>query len=155
MSRFVQNANSHGSLKDIQTLINKYPEIMNRQICDKVGRHFNIDWKSPLEKDDYAEYRDGDFLKKLEISTKIEIPLSSFWPKNGPQWDALGVAEHAVFIVEAKANIPEMVSPACSASPESKAKIQKSLSEVKDFLNVRNNIDWLNTLSAAGLNAAR
>ena len=30
----------------------------------------NVDWKSPLKSDDYVEYRDEDFLKRLEILNK-------------------------------------------------------------------------------------
>ena len=104
-----------------------------------------IDWRSPLKSDDYAEYRDEDFLKKLGILNKMKCPLSDFWPDNGPQWDALGVSGDEIILVEAKANIPEMVNPGTRARTESKRKIRNSLDKVKKYLNINNNIDWTGT----------
>ena len=71
-------------------------------------------------------------------------PLREFWPRFGPQWDALGRTDQgAVFLVEAKANIPELVSPASGAkSPTSIALIDDSLKQVQRFLRVDTGIDW-------------
>ena len=101
-----------------------------------------IDWKFPLKSDGYVEYRDEDFLKNLGILNKIKHPLSDFWPKNGPQWDALGVSEDGIILVEAKANIPEIVNPETKARVQSRKKIENSFWEVKKILNISNSIDW-------------
>ena len=71
-------------------------------------------------------------------------PLREFWPRLGPQWDALGHTDGgAVFLVEAKANIPEFVSPASGAkSPASISLIDDSLKEVQRSLRVDTGIDW-------------
>ena len=98
-----------------------------------------------LNSDQFAEYRDEDFLKLLNLESKIKIPLENFWPKLGPQWDALGLNDETVFLVEAKANIPEIVSPPTGAGPESKSKIIDSFAEVKEYLNINNSIDWTGT----------
>jgi hypothetical protein len=145
MSRIVQEAGSHGSLKNLQILINNYPSLINRKICEKLQKDFRIEWKSPLATDEYAEYRDNDFLEIIEVQKKIKTPLNDFWPRNGPQWDALGRNDDSVFLVEAKANIPESVSSPCGACVESMARIIDSLSEVKEYLNIRNEIDWSKT----------
>jgi len=105
-----------------------------------------INWKSPLKADDYAEYRDEDFLKKLGIlNNKMKYLLSIFWPKNGPQWDALGISEDEMILVEAKANIPEMVSPGTKAEPGTRKRIENSLNELKKYLNISNSTDWTET----------
>jgi len=105
-----------------------------------------INWKSPLQSDNYAEYRDRDFLKMLGILNKIKDSLSNFWSDNGPQWDALGVSGDELILVEAKANIPEMVSHGTGAkNPQSIKKIRNSLDEVKKYLNINNGIDWTRT----------
>jgi hypothetical protein len=44
--------------------------------------------------------------------------------------------------VEAKANLPEFVSPGTKAAQKSRIFIQNSLREVQGFLKVDNNIDW-------------
>lgn len=145
MGRFVQESDSHGSLKDIQLLINERKEILDKKITEIIKREVNVKWKSPIKNDQFAEYRDEDFLKILRIDSKIISPLNEFWPKRGPQWDALGIEENSVFLVEAKANLPEVVSPPTGAGIESKSKILDSFSEVKEYLNINSTIDWSGT----------
>lgn len=117
---------------------------MDTVISKEVGKQMKIDWKSPLRSDEYAEYRDEDFLENLEI-LKIKYPLNDFWPNYGPQWDALGVSEDEIILVEAKANIPEMVSPGTKAKTNPRRKIENSLNEVKKYLSVSDSIDWTGT----------
>jgi len=146
MSRHTQKSNSHGSLKNLQVTINKEKKYLGAKISKVIGKQMNIDWKSPLKADDYAEYRDEDFLKKLGLlNKKMKYPLTNFWPNNGPQWDALGVSDDEIILVEAKANIPEMVSPGTKAKPDSRREIENSLDEVKKYLSVSDTIDWTGT----------
>ena len=42
-----------------------------------------------MEQDKFAEYRDAAFLENLALQEFTE-ELEKFWPKMGPQWDALG-----------------------------------------------------------------
>ena len=143
MGRYPQKSNSHGSLKNLQVAINKKKKYLDCEISKVVGKNMNINWKSPLKSDDYAEYRDEDFLIKLGIFNKY--PLSNFWPDKGPQWDALGVSGDEIILVEAKANIPEMESPGTKAKTDSRRKIENSLNEVKKYLSVSDTIDWTGT----------
>jgi hypothetical protein len=147
MGIFPQKSDSHGSLKDLQVAINKKKVFLDDEISKVIGKKIDITWKSPLKEDDYAEYRDEDFLRLLGLTNKIKKPLNSFWPNNGPQWDALGINQDGeIILVEAKANIPEMVSPGTSAkSINSTNKIKDSLNEVKKYLNISNSIDWSGT----------
>ncbi len=145
MSRIKQDPDSHGSLKDLQVLINVKKKYLDAEISKVIGKQMSINWRSPLQTDDYAEYRDEDFLKRLGVLGKITYPLSDFWPDNGPQWDALGVSGDEIILVEAKANIPEMVSPGTKAGTSSRRKIKNSLDEVKKYLSVSDSIDWTGT----------
>ncbi|MBA7571260.1 hypothetical protein ES695_08365 [Candidatus Atribacteria bacterium 1244-E10-H5-B2] len=146
MGRFIQDSNSHGSLKNLQVVINEKKKYLDAEISKVIEKQMKIDWKSPLRSDDYAEYRDEDFLEKLGILNKIKYPLSDFWPNYGPQWDALGVSGDEIILVEAKANIPEMVSSGTGAkNPQSIKKIRNSLDEVKKYLGVSDSIDWTGT----------
>ncbi len=146
MGRYPQDPNSHGSLKDLQVAINVKKKCLDAVISKAIGKQTNIDWRSPLQSDDYAEYRDEDFLRRLGILNKMKYPLINFWPGYGPQWDALGVSGDEIILVEAKANIPEMVSPGTGAKdPQSIKKIGNSLDEVKKYLSVSNSIDWTGT----------
>ncbi len=71
------------------------------------------------------------------------VPLDNFWPQRGPQWDALGKSDKGtIFLVEAKAHIPEINSPGTQAKGESLLKIQSRLDETKRYLNAKPEIDW-------------
>ena len=145
MGRVRQQEGTKGSLKWIQVLVNDYPSELNREINEFLNRDLDlpIDWLSPRENDQWAEYRDEAFMDILGIkSTKIK--LNGFWPKGGPQWDALGraSAEGPYFLVEAKANIPELLSECQAKAPTSLDLIKNSLFETQKYLNCKSQIDW-------------
>ncbi len=146
MGRYPQKSNSHGSLKNLQVVINVKKKYLDAEISKAIRKQMKIDWRSPLQSDDYAEYRDQDFLRRVGILNKIKYSLRDFWPNNGPQWDALGVSDDEIILVEAKENIPEMVSSGTGAkNPQSIKKIKNSLDEAKKYLSVSDSIDWTGT----------
>jgi hypothetical protein len=117
---------------------------LNSEIQKQLGLPNNplIEWLSPQTNDEYAEYRDTDFLKRLGINLHT-YTLKDFWPERGPQWDALGKANNGtVFLVEAKAHISETISHLAAKSPASKRRILASLQQTKDYLNVKSRNDW-------------
>ena len=63
MGRYPQKSNSHGSLNNLQVAINVKKKYLDCEISKVVEKQMKIDWKSPLKADDYAEYRDEDFIK--------------------------------------------------------------------------------------------
>jgi hypothetical protein len=135
-----------GSQKWLQEIINTCPDYLNRLIQQKLtslsGQE--ICWKSPLKQDEYAEYRDTDFLKQIRLADLSE-KLNHFWPKIGPQWDALGkTSDGKIYIlVEAKANVPELVSFCGAKDKESLKTISESLNETQRWLNCKEPcIDW-------------
>lgn len=143
MSRIPQPEGQRGSLKWIQKAVNEAWPSLNQPIADYLGSGQSIEWRSPLDDDDYAEYRDGGFLDLLGLS-ELRPKLSEFWPARGPQWDALGVSSSGtILLVEAKAHIAEMCSPASAASPESLKLIKHSLEEAAAELKARDDrADW-------------
>ncbi|MBI5893084.1 MAG: hypothetical protein HZB79_05450 [Deltaproteobacteria bacterium] len=144
MTRIIQKSDGRGSLKDIQVLVNKNQDLIDNLLKSTFDELANeqIIWTSPIEQDDFAEYRDNDFLLKVGLDPTL-IQIDNFWPAKGPQWDALAkTTSGQVILVEAKANIPEIVSPATGAGENSKTIIDKSLNETKSFLNLTNDIDW-------------
>ena len=143
--RVPQPYGTKGSLKWIQALINDYNELLNRKIQDHIKDDLSlIEWVSPKKEDEFAEYRDESFLKVLGIE-KYHPKLSEFWPKGGPQWDALGKLKNKYyFIIEAKANIPELISSSQAKSENSITKIQNSIIHTKQFLNATSGQNWLN-----------
>lgn len=129
-----QSLAAKGSLKDIQILVNQHPELFNQRISDLLNHQEQIQWLSPLQRDDYAEYRDQAFLDRVGLP-QLKEKLSLFWPKSGPQWDALGKSDDKVFLVEAKANLVELKSPPCGAKAESSVrKIHHSLELTKQYI---------------------
>ena len=144
-------AANRGSRRWLQVLVNCRPGLLNdaisQRLADPPG---DIDWRSPLVADHYAEYRDQSFLDRLAGSRYFRAPeqpqreLSDFWPRFGPQWDALAVTDREqILLVEAKAHIGEMVTAPTQARGESaRQKIQESLGTVKAFVNSKAPVDW-------------
>ena len=134
MGRYRQKSNGKGSLKLIQTLVNEYSHVLNSKLAHITGEQ--VTWVSPLESDEYAKYRDTAFLEKLKVNDEVAEKLKDFWPRNGPQWDALGkFRDYGVLLVEAKANPPELKSPPSSAiSPISQQLIVQTLEETKTYI---------------------
>ena len=144
-------AANRGSRKWLQILVNCRPELLNDSIAQRLHElPDDIDWRSPIWEDHYAEYRDQSFLDRLAGSMYYRAPmqaqqeLSDFWPRFGPQWDGLAVSDRGqVLLVEAKAHIPEMVTAPTQARGESALlKIQESLGRVKNFVNSKAPVDW-------------
>lgn len=147
MARVVQPKGTKGSLKWIQRLVNARPDLIKQQIAQAINlrENDNIHWLSPLNTDEFAEYRDASFTQRLGITLNGRS-RESFWPDRGPQWDALGKTDSGkVLLVEAKAHLGEIVSPGTQASEMSRRKITSSLKETKLFLKVAPNIDWSTT----------
>lgn len=142
--RVAQPAGTRGSLKWMQRLASSHPDILNTAIREAGGlqQEEAVRWVSPREEDEWAEYRDRDFLEKVDCS-KLANALSEFWPRGGPQWDALGVSSTGtVLLVEAKAHLAEL-SSTCQASTASRAIIQKSLEATKAAFGASANANWL------------
>ncbi len=144
-------AANRGSRRWLQVLVNWRPEILNDVIAQRLPEiPDDIDWRSPILEDQYAEYRDQSFVDRLAESPYFRIPLypqtnlAKFWPRFGPQWDALAVTDRGqILLVEAKAHIPEMVTAPTQARGESALeKIHESLGRVKTFVNSKAPVDW-------------
>lgn len=133
-----------GSQKWVQHLVNGPSERLDRVIADSLTFSVNqpIEWLSPLRANDYAEYRDAAFLECLGLSQHA-ASLREFWPLNGPRWDALGRAGNTYFLVEAKANIPELISDCQASAPLSQEMIAAALHRTQQWLGARPHIDWL------------
>lgn len=107
----------------------------------------DIEWKSPLKVHDsgepYREYRD-DFLLPLGLE-RHEGALRSFWPRNGPQWDGLGVARSddidGYVLVEAKAYPEEAETRSTGKAEASVDQIRAAFKATQDFMGVPRQ-DW-------------
>ncbi len=131
-----------GSQRWIQLLVNRAPHLIDGQISEPLSAD-RVAWLSPLEDDDYAEYRDGTFIERLGVTLE-QTPLNAFWPRGGPVWDGLARTDRGqLVLVEAKSHIPESVtSPMGAKSPRSVEMIQSSLAETKAYLRSNTPADW-------------
>jgi hypothetical protein len=148
MARKVPKPDPTRSQYWLQRLINVQPDALMRQLASSLALPdgSSIDWRSPRSDDEYAEYGDDAFLDRLRIMPKTR-ELSSFWPKGGPNWDGLGItSRNEVLLVEAKAHIAEMASPASRAQGSFLAQIHASLTETKIYLGIKSEYDWAGPL---------
>jgi len=142
MSRVEQPAGSRGSLKWIQRAVNLHPRVLDEPLLTQIPGAREVEWLSPLASDSYAEYRDGAFLDRIGAS-ELRPQLAQFWPQRGPQWDALARTNCGdILLVEAKAHVAEMLSPATQARSQSLASIEASLGQVASALGAKAKSPW-------------
>jgi hypothetical protein len=135
---------ARGSQKWIQDLVNGSSEPLDRAIAGSltIPVQLPIEWLSPLRANGYAEYRDAAFLECLDLS-QYAASLREFWPLSGPRWDALGRTGSTYFLVEAKANIPELISDCQATAPHSRKMIAAALRRTQQWLGASPHVDWL------------
>ena len=139
------SAATRGSQRWIQHVVNDDPAAIDVPIVAATGAS-SIRWVSPLREDDYAEYRDMAALDLLGIQLPNR-PLDDFWPRRGPQWDALGrLADGGVVLVEAKAHIDELFSGGSKASEHSRAFIESALTETAAYMRATPATSWTGPL---------
>jgi hypothetical protein len=145
MPRRDRPAETQRSERCLRVVVNDYSQLLNARITKALGwsQSESISWLSPLREDGYAEYYDQDFLNRLGL-TKLPKPLTTFWPRSGPRWDALAkTANGRVVLVEAKAYVEESVDFASRASsPESLVQINRALAEAKEGFGARYEAPW-------------
>lgn len=144
MTRAVPNFGDKGpkgSQKWMIRAVNDCPDALGEALARVWPDLRGLDWRSPLRADDCAEYRDGAFLERLGLDSHRDT-LTAFWPRFGPQWDALAVFEGGVLLVEAKAHVAEAVSGPSGAGPESRGRIDAALREAAEALGATPKGDW-------------
>ena len=144
-------AANRGSRRWLQVLVNCRSRLLDDAISQRLPEPVGeIDWRSPLMSDHYAEYRDQTFIDRVAESRYYREPsqpqreLSDFWPRFGPQWDGFAVTDRGqILLVEAKAHIAEMVTAPSQARGETALKrIHNSLASVKNFVNSKSQANW-------------
>ena len=141
--RIVQPAGQRGSLKWLQRAVNTQPDCLDGTILQSIGSATAIEWRSPLGVDDYAEYRDASFLKRVGAEDLTER-LADFWPRRGPQWDALACTDAGdILLIEAKAHVPEMTSSGTKATAASRSKIDRAMQSTATALGASNVDAWM------------
>lgn len=138
-----------GSQRLLQQTVQMVPQVLLTALRESgcVGKSEKVSWVSPLARDEYREYFDNAALEKLGLREKISIPLAEFWPTRGPVWDALGTTDSGdPLLVEAKAHIPEAVSPGSKAKARRSVDlIRKSLERTRKFIAPRSKAVWTDT----------
>ena len=144
MSRHPEGRKTRGSQRWLQDLVNDCPNLLDAAIQRGTSEISSpIRWVSPLADDNFKEYMDSAFLKKLGVRLDC-VPLNRFWPRSGPRWDALGKTDSGqVILLEAKAHVEEMNSDCQAKSAKSLALIRESLESVKSHVGARSDADWM------------
>lgn len=133
--RIEQPEGHKGSLKWMQRAVNVAPR------CLQPAALPPLTWVSPLAADGFAEYRDGDFLRRLDLG-HLAPALAGFWPARGPQWDGLARFPGGVVLAEAKAHLREFDTPPSAAGPASAQRIAAAFARVQTALGVTPSAPW-------------
>jgi hypothetical protein len=143
MSRYPRPARARGSEKWMRRVA--ATGALDAALLKTMKRSGAIDWRSPRADDAFAEYRDAAFLERVGLSHLLP-QLKAFWPRKGPQWDALGLsASGDVLLVEAKAHLREFCSEGTGASAASRAKIETALNATARALGAKPRGAWTTT----------
>ncbi len=144
MPRRERPATTQRSEHWLRVAVNQCTDAFNVQLCS-VFSWLHSDalvWLSPVESDDFAEYYDDAFLDRLGVG-RLQVPLSSFWPRSGPRWDGLARSNGGrLLLVEAKAYIEEGVDYRSKAGEVSFARIQGALAEAKTAFKATEDSPW-------------
>lgn len=137
---------TRGSQRWIQAVVNNHPERLDDPIRAATGAS-GVTWVSPLRDDEFAEYRDRAAVDLLGVELDRR-PLEEFWPRFGPQWDALATLDDGgVVLLEAKAHIAELFSNGCGAvSGRSRELIEASLAEAQRYVTADSATPWTGPL---------
>jgi len=127
----------------LRLMVREYPDVLGSAVADAFGWPKTvINWRSPLQNDDYAEYYDQAFLDRLGVE-ELTVPLEEFWPTSGPRWDGLAnTADGKLILVEAKAHIDEVVDFRSKASPDALRLIERRLDEAKEAFHASKDACW-------------
>ena len=117
-----------GSKYWMQEIVNT--KFLRKELENKLGVN-SLEWISPLENESYDEYKLTEEKLKKKIPSLKDVDFS-FWPKNGPEWDAIALSEDGseLYLFEAKSYEKEMLSNMRATSDESIEKIRKSMRKV-------------------------
>lgn len=146
MSNTKQGPATHGSKYQLQRMVEKRGKefgdlVLNASASLLSNGGTSVEWRSPAADDPkgrYYEYRD-DFLVRLGLDAHASS-LREFWPKNGPQWDGLGVVTGGkvpgYLLVEAKAHPAETKSDSGASAQTSVEQIDAAIRKTQDFMGV-------------------
>ncbi len=143
--RIEQKQGTKGSLRFIQQLVSRSPDLFQRRLQETgaVPAETIVRWVSPRQDDAWAEYRDAAFLERIG-HPELAPALKAFWPARGPQWDGHCIAGGTILLVEAKAHVGEMASSCTAEAASSVALIEQSLNAAKQALGASAGADWMN-----------
>lgn len=137
----------------MQIYANLHPAELSRSVIEQAGGRLAdcaIDWVSPIAaeipgEEGYREFLDEAYLRQLGLASHVDA-LAEFWPRSGPRWDALGIANGpgapTYLIVEAKSYPGEMTSKCTAKAQASKDLIARSLADAQRHYGVDSAIDW-------------
>lgn len=123
-----------GSRLQIQTYANVLTDRLNEGMRGAFPNLGPLTWVSPLASEMYTEYLDEAFLSVMGLPHLVDN-LAEFWPRRGPNWDALAVTGDSVLLVEAK-SYPAEAKTRSGASEGSLEWIKRSLLETANWLGL-------------------
>lgn len=143
--------NGYGSECHLLRFMGRHRHLLDQRVLHVVGGD-SIDWLDfdfePKKKRwPDAEIKSLDFLQPDHPAL---VAWKEWWPQGRGihNWDAVGKVRFGDteewLLVEAKANLEELLSDCRATSPTNRPKIERAMAETKQALGVQGDRDWLN-----------
>jgi hypothetical protein len=143
-----RRGSGYGSEDHLRRYLAERPEEITDKVAVALGVEAgNLEWLPfPRTPKGDRELRGLEFLQGQRFQD-VRTAWAHTWPATGrqPSWDAVAHAGDAWILLEAKSNVPEFVSPPCSATPASREQIVKALNQTKRLLGVTRFLAWNGT----------
>lgn len=136
----------------VHQYVHAHRDVLNARLLKHVSLASYLssepEWRSPLAARDYVEFRD-----ELWDELELERPTpqgAGFWPRQGPQWDAVARLEGkggparktGVLLVEAKSHVGEDVTEIDRKTASTLKQRVRSMRAAQRALGVPPGTDW-------------
>ena len=141
----------YGSEYQLLRFLGHHRGELNSLIMKELNVNTTPEWLDyPYEEDRLSgdgELKGIECFENLDTYASIKEKWESFWPTSGNamNWDGIFILDGVWYFVEAKANEMEAYQKCSATSEKSIEMIDRAFSNTKEWIGVKNDIDWTKT----------
>jgi hypothetical protein len=142
-----------GRPQEVQELVHRHPDRLASLLEHaSAGRiRTPIRWVAPDQGAGWDERAGSEAVTGEEALRRLgvtlhERPLPTFWPDEGPRWDALGRDDSgAVVLLDVRGSVRDLISAPAGMTPVERVWVEDTIEEVRRHLGAAGSLDWAAT----------